>query len=455
MESRVRPQQPRGVHRSPVRLPHGRALTRAEFAWRHHVLCGLLALHVPGVVLAASLTGRGEYHGLLGAGLLAACLGLALAPVPRRVASAAVALGLLTSSAVLVHLTQQGPELHLHVLLVVVAVALYQDWPVYGLTVGSVALGQAGLALRGDAGVYGHEGAVWGFVAGHVAFLVVGTGVVLLFWRADEIARADAEALAQDLYDGQRGIQARLDEADRIRADLIATVSHEFRTPLTGIRGAALTLLQRGERLGPAARTQLLHAIVDQEERLARLLENMLTAASATMPDPDAEADVATVAADVVGAAGQERSAVSVLVAPGTRARIERPALHQVLANLVDNSLQHGSSRSVPLVAAGEEQVGERREVWITVSNEGATLDPAATARLFEPFTQAASGPTRDREGLGMGLYVVRRLVEVHGGRVAVRSLDGWVTVEVRLPAAVQPSPEPGQTPAPTALPIP
>ena len=129
---------------------------------------------------------------------------------------------------------------------------------------------------------------------------------------------------------------------------------------------------------------------------------------------------------------------ISVVVAPGTVARIDRPALHQVLANLVDNALQHGASGSVPVVAGGADPHG----VWVTVSNEGATIDLTAAGRLFEPFTQMDSGATRDREGIGVGLYVVRRLVEVYGGTVQVTSDSGWTTVEVRLQAVadLQPS---------------
>lgn len=431
--------------RLPGWLPRGRALADAEHAWRHRILCGLLAAHLPAVLLAAAVTGRGRWHGAAGAVVLLALLCVALAPLPRRVRACAVGLGLLTSSGLLVHLTQQGEELHLHVLLALAAAALYQDWVVYGVAVGYVAAMQVLVLAMGSTQDYGHEGAPWVWVVTHVAFGVVGTGVLLLFWRSDEIARHDAEQLAHQLHDGRQGVEARLAEADRIRADLIATVSHEFRTPLTAIRGAALTLLQRGERLGPAARSQLLHAVVDKEERLSRLLENMLTAATATAPDPTAEVDVGTVAAAVVAQDERFATPVSVLVEPGSRARMTPQALHQVLANLLDNAVQHGASDSVPLVAAG----AEAGEVWITVTNEGAGMDAVTAGRLFEPFTQRTSGPTRDREGLGMGLYVVRRLVEVHGGRVAVRSLDGWVTVEVRVPAA-----RGAQTPVPTAVPI-
>jgi signal transduction histidine kinase len=169
----------------------------------------------------------------------------------------------------------------------------------------------------------------------------------------------------------------------------------------------------------------------DQQERLSRLLENMLTAARATSADPTALAEVDGVAAEVAMLAGANRPEsppVSVVVEAGTIARMDRHALHQVLANLVDNAQQHGSTGAVPILAGGRDDAG----VWVTVSNEGGTLEDDS-GRLFEPFTQAASGATRETEGMGMGLYVVRRLVEVYGGTVDVRSEGGWVTVELRL----------------------
>jgi signal transduction histidine kinase len=255
-------------------------------------------------------------------------------------------------------------------------------------------------------------------------------------------------------------VQERPSDADRIRSELIATVSHEFRTPLTGIRAAALTLLKRGDQLDEPRRTALLHAVLEQQERLSRLLENMLLAANATAADPSAATDVAAVAAEVtmLASAGRPGPApLSVVVGPGARARIGRQALHQVLANLVDNALRHGTPGSVPVLAAGVDERG----VWLVVSNEGPMLDETCTERLFEPFTQLDSSATRSAEGLGMGLYVVRRLVEAHGGSVRALSGSGWVTVEVRLRPAAGAAPRPrrpagggpSRQPAPTALP--
>ncbi|HEU0101788.1 MAG TPA: HAMP domain-containing sensor histidine kinase [Mycobacteriales bacterium] len=402
------------------RLPAGHDLLPADYAWRHRVVRLLIAAHLPVLVIVAQLRDHG--FGLLQILPVAALLLGATVLPGRRLQASAATLALLGCSAGLVHLFDQRTDLMFHSFVAVAVVALYQDWVVYALAVGFVGLQYGLLDLPG--------GWTWALV--HAGFVLAEAAVLVVFWQANEAARAEQERMRQALVVGQTSVQARLAETDRIRTDLIGTVSHEFRTPLTGIRGAALTLLKRGERLDDAGRTRLLLAVLDQQERLSRLLENMLTAAQATATDPCAAAEVDAVAAEVAmlaDAARPEGPPVSLLVEPGTTARIDRQALHQVLANLVDNAQQHGAAGAVPLVAGGSDERG----VWLTISNEGTTLDSDTARRLFEPFTQLDSGPTRQREGLGMGLYVVRRLVEVYGGSVALRSEGGWTTVELRL----------------------
>ena len=426
-------------------LPEGRRLAASDFQWRHRVVCGLLAAHLPVVLVLALLRTGSGLHAGLEVVPLAVLLGLALAPLTRRLQAMAAALGLFTCSAMIVHLFDGAIEAHFHYFVILAVVALYQDWAVYALAIGFVALQHGILGALSPGSVFASGGHPWLMAMVHAGFILAESAVLILFWRASEQSRLEEERLRTALAEGSDSVQARLAEADRIRADLIGTVSHEFRTPLTGIRGAALTLLKRGERLDPDARARLLHAVLDQQERLSRLLENMLTAAEATSADPTALAEVDAVAAEVAMLAVAARPSageVQVLVDPGTVARIDRQALHQVLANLVDNALQHGSRGAVPIVAGGSDAAG----VWLTVSNDGSHLDAAAAAQLFEPFTQADNGATRDREGIGMGLYVVRRLVEVHGGRVQVRSDGGWVTVEVRLQAATWPAVAPQRT---------
>ncbi|MDP9496350.1 MAG: HAMP domain-containing histidine kinase [Actinomycetota bacterium] len=403
------------------RLPSGRDLTPADYDWRHRVVCAVVLAHVPALVLLGALGDGGVSAGVLVAAAVAVLLGVAAPPtLPRRLRTLAASTALLTCSAGLVTLTG-ALGAHLHCFAAVALIALYQDWLGYAVAVPYVAVMHA-VDPATDLT----------FAAVHLATLLAEAAVLIVFWHANESARIEQERLRNALLTTQIDVRARLEETDQIRTDLIGTVSHEFRTPLTGIRAAALTLLKRGERLDPAGRARLLHAVLDQQERLSRLLENMLTAARATATDPSAASEVDVVAAEVAmlaGATRPESPRVSVLVEQGTVARIDRQALHQVLANLVDNAQQHGAPGAVPLVAAGRDDRG----VWLTVSNEGTTLTSEQARTLFEPFTQVQSGVTREREGLGMGLYVVRKLVEVYGGSVQIESEDGWTTVELVL----------------------
>lgn len=412
----------------------GAELRPADWEWRHRVVCLVLAAHLPILAIWAVTADRTAELALLG---LALCLLLAVAGsrMPGRVRPLAACTGLLTASMLVVHLGGGAPEANVHAFAVLALVALYQDWALscFALlfVVVPLLLRAAGTGTSGA----GESSSGWAWTGLHVVALLSETAALMLVWRTDERRRsAEEQRRRSQLSADQSSVQARLAETDRMRADLIATVSHEFRTPLTGIRGAALTLLKRGDRLDKSGRDRLLHAILDQQERLSRLLENMLVAARATETDPSASAEVDAVAAEVamLARAGSPNAPrISVLVEAGTTAQIHRPALHQVLANLVDNALTHGASGAVPLLAGGTDEHG----VWLTVSNEGSVLDLTSAGRLFEPFTQVDSGATRDREGIGVGLYVVRRLVEVHGGSVEVRSDSGWVTVHVRLRA--------------------
>lgn len=430
---------------APAWLPHGALLPDDDWQWRHTAACTVLAAHLPVLLLWALLTVPGEiWHALLP--LSALLVASRLPGGSRGLRSLAGTLGLLMCSALVVHLAEGATEAHFHFFVVVAVIALYQDWALYALALAFVLLHHA-FVVSPEAS---SGSATWLLV--HGGFILAESMVLVLFWRADELSRraeqharlaerqargaaeraqGAAEQARLELTQGQDSVHARMAAADRMRADLIGTVSHEFRTPLTSIRAAALTLRKHGDRLDDSTREDMWRAILDGEQRLSRLLENMLVAATARNVDPEASAAVDAVAAEVamVVAAKRGSTPVSVLVEPGLQARIDRTALHQVLENLLDNAYQHGAAGSTPLIAGGSDERG----VWLTVSNEGHVVDLTRKGRLFEPFTQESTGASRDREGIGVGLYVVRRLVEVYGGSVDVQSDIGWVTVEVRL----------------------
>ncbi len=444
-------------------------LTEQQMGSRHSLVCLVILAHAPVLLSAAVLNHRMPVV-LPGLALVVALLAFAVGPFAERTRALCASSALLLCSLLLVVLFPEHPEIQAQLFVVVALVSLYQDWVVFVPAVACAAAQYALLPPLIDPGAAVTPTIAW--AALRATLVGAEAAVLAIFWRTHGQAKAGENMLQAALWEGHASVQARLEETERIRTDLIGTVSHEFRTPLTGIRGAALTLLKRGDRLDETGRRRLLQAVLEQQERLSRLLENMLTAARATAADPSAVADVHAVATEVVmlaGAARPQSPTVSLVVEQGTVALIDRHALHQVLANLVDNAQQYGALGAIPLVAAGRDDEG----VWVAVSNEGGVLDPAAAKYLFEPFTQGEGGTTRGHEGLGMGLYVVRRLVEVYGGWVTVRAEGGWVTVEIHLkPAdpggAADPSreatapadptsvrtPSPRGSQEPTALPI-
>ncbi|WP_322769865.1 sensor histidine kinase, partial [Frankia sp. Cr1] len=388
-------------------VPHGRGLPTEDWVARHRLLVWILAIHLPIIVGCASYEKFGVWQGLVSAGPAALLLGAAALPGIRRLRALATSLGLLCSSVVLVHISHGQSEMHYHFFVVVALIALYEDWAVYLLAIAFVFLANGAV---GDQIIsYRHADSPWTFAAISAAFICALAGAQVIFWYFNEQSRRRAEHYRAQLYEGQQSLMARLEETDRIRSDLVATVSHEFRTPLTGIRGTLLTIKRRRDRMSPAQLDDMLDSAVNYSDRLSRLLENMLTAATATGTEENTVADLPEVVNEVLATLAYSPTTaanVSVDLPPQLSVRMARQALHQVVANLVDNALVHSWPGAPVRLIAG--RVGD--EVVLRVRNPGPDLDPATIRQLFEPFTQRDGTATREIDGAGMGLYVVRRL---------------------------------------------
>ena len=137
-------------------------------------------------------------------------------------------------------------------------------------------------------------------------------------------------------FDAELSALTRLREANSIREDLVASVSHEFRTPLTAIRGSAATLASRGDRIPPESREVLLRGIVEHADRLGKVLEDMLLAASArSAPESGAVADVTAALSGF--RLGQARPPVVLQVEPDLAAYVDAVSLDQVVRALADH----------------------------------------------------------------------------------------------------------------------
>ena len=228
--------------------------------------------------------------------------------------------------------------------------------------------------------------------------------------------------------------ETRLEEE---KTDFVATISHELRTPMAAVYGAAETLLRRELDLSAEQRQALLEMISTQAARLTEITEEVLLTTRLDRGDLPFECepvDVEEVVRSTVdamrshvadGTAIEVQLADDVGTASGDSDRIQ-----QVLVNLIDNAAKYGGS---PVRVSAERADGAVR---IAVSDPGPGIDPDDRDRIFEKFYRAGAHLTRAVGGTGLGLYISRELAQRMGGRLEVTSEPGeGATFVVELPA--------------------
>jgi diguanylate cyclase len=171
-------------------LPTGQLLTREVWARRHRGIVWLLWLHVAGIAVFALARGTGLAHALQEASLVAVfALAAAHPGVGRRARSAAAVLGLITASAVIVHLSGGVVEAHFHFFVMVGVITLYQDWLPFGLALGYVVVHHGGLGMVAPAEVFNHpaaQHAPWKWALIHGGFVLAASVAYLVNWRLSE-----------------------------------------------------------------------------------------------------------------------------------------------------------------------------------------------------------------------------------------------------------------------------
>jgi signal transduction histidine kinase len=260
---------------------------------------------------------------------------------------------------------------------------------------------------------------------------VVLTAAVLVALLLDRQRAPQPDAIECELA-------ARVDELARTKDQLLAIVSHEFRTPVTGVMGFARTMSNHFASLDQETMRLFVRSIEDHSTRLARLVENLVIASDGVDVDPVATCDVHRVVTSVVSTIDDTGHDIQVGLRGGRLAQIDGDAARRVIANLVDNAVKFADPDT--LVRVEVRPLGG--DVVLDVTNVGPPLPADLRERLYQPFVQADSSDSRRADGLGLGLHVVRQLVEAHGGRVELVEGGGLVTFRVRLrPARALASP--------------
>ncbi len=224
--------------------------------------------------------------------------------------------------------------------------------------------------------------------------------------------------------------------AEAIRRDFVANASHEMRTPVTAIRGAADTLLG-GALADPEASRRFVEMIARHADRLSRLTRDLLDLSrleSGLWSMRFTEIELLPLVDSVLDLHA-ERAAEKGLrlaheVPPGLAARGDERALEQVLVNLVDNAIKYTPSGGAVVVRADTED----RWVSISVQDTGPGIDPAHLPRVFERFYRADPGRSRDQGGTGLGLAIVKHLTHAQGGVSGVDSGTHGSRFWIKLP---------------------
>jgi signal transduction histidine kinase len=221
-----------------------------------------------------------------------------------------------------------------------------------------------------------------------------------------------------------RDTRAR-DRIERTHADLISTVAHELRSPLTSVKGFSATMLSRWDRFGDEQKKQMLSWINADADRVTRLLAELLDVSridAGRLELHTQVVDLGTVADKIIAgrvAAGEDADRF-VLTRTGT------PPELWLDPDKLENALRHGAG------TVTVEVIAEDAGATVTVDDQGPGVPPDVAPRIFSKFYRgkATAG------GTGLGLYIVRGLIEAHGGTVAVESgPGGGARFRFRLPA--------------------
>ena len=233
----------------------------------------------------------------------------------------------------------------------------------------------------------------------------------------------------QALYKDFAVMAEAISRRSRYLRDFAAALSHEFKTPLAGIRGAIELLEDHHKGMSDTERKQFLNNIAQDAERLSALVGRLMDLARADMAQPESEA--ATALAPVIAKAadamrGPAFAVLTEMEDEAATAAVDPAALESVLITLTENAAQAGANE------VRIEAVRKGRDMQLVVSDNGPGIAPADQERLFEPFftTRRATG------GTGLGLAIARALIEAHRGRLELVETEKGAAFRILVPLA-------------------
>jgi signal transduction histidine kinase len=252
-----------------------------------------------------------------------------------------------------------------------------------------------------------------------VVAIAIGIGILLrtLFDRQAELARGNA-LLSKHL----REQNERLREADRLKSDFLANVSHDLRTPLASIKASISGLLEPDIEWDRVSLRGFLDVVNEETDRLTRRVRNLLDMTRLEAHALPLEKDLCDLT-DIVSAALERlvpllrgRPLEDHFPSEPLYVQADYAQVEMVIVNLIENALKY-SPPGTPLVISGRRV---EAEVEIAVRDRGAGVPPGDEERIFEKFYRAAGG-RQQAGGTGLGLAICKAVVEAHEGKIGVR----------------------------------
>lgn len=209
-------------------------------------------------------------------------------------------------------------------------------------------------------------------------------------------------------------------EAEQVKKNLLAIVSHELRTPLTTIKGYATSLLATDVELDDALQTHFLRRIVEEGDRMAELVTNLLEMSqleAGTLKLCPALYRLDALLEQVVPE--DEHCSIRVTIPQDLPLLyVDRRRIEMVLRNLLENARHYTGTDAIIEISARYEQGQVDSGLYLSVVDNGPGLPPHLIERIFDRFYQVDSGRERSNNGVGLGLAICRGFVEAHGGRI-------------------------------------
>ncbi|MBV9546605.1 MAG: MEDS domain-containing protein [Chloroflexi bacterium] len=258
--------------------------------------------------------------------------------------------------------------------------------------------------------------------------------------EAEIVRREAAEQQLREALQAERVARRSAEDALMVRNQFLSIASHELRTPLAVLSGQAQLAVRRFVRTGdldPARVSQALEAIKGQADKLTRLIDQLLDVSrldAGKLALEVSEVDLVPLVQRIVESARPPRDPERLCFSaeqPGPVIRGDALRLEQVVTNLLDNAVKYSPSGEQIEVSVGSDPNGGAE---IAVRDHGLGIPRDRREHIFERFYQAHTGA--HRSGMGLGLFISREIVELHGGAIRAEfPLDGGTRFVVRLPA--------------------